>query len=124
MAWKISRTDASGRPDEQTNHERAAHKPERNVTAKDLFRLQGQQQRYTVKGARIATACIFLFCLTFINFAMAADRAPREYIFGVTPQFPQGKLYAIWKPIIDELEKKTGLSFRLVTTLKINDFEK
>lgn len=26
--------------------------------------------------------------------------------------------------IIDELEKKTGLSFKLVTTLKVNEFEK
>jgi phosphonate transport system substrate-binding protein len=62
--------------------------------------------------------------LTFINFAIAADQVPHEYSFGVTPQFPQGKLNAIWKPIIDELEKKTGLSFKLVTTLKLNDFEK
>jgi phosphonate transport system substrate-binding protein len=43
---------------------------------------------------------------------------------GVVPQFEQRKLYAIWKPIIAELEKMTGLSIKLVTTLRINDFEK
>ncbi len=73
---------------------------------------------------RIVSACILLHCLTFINFVFAADRVPHEYSFGVTPQFQQQKLYAIWKPIIDELEKKTGLAFKLVTTLKINNFEK
>lgn len=77
-----------------------------------------------MKIVRIISMCIFLHCLICINFVIAADRAPHEYSFGVTPQFQQQKLYAIWKPIIAELEKKTGLSFKLVTTLKINDFEK
>ena len=54
-----------------------------------------------------------------------ADAASASYYtFGVTPQFEQRKLYAIWKPIIDDLEKRTGLTFKLVTTLKIPDFEK
>src|SRR5512139_3708207 len=77
-----------------------------------------------MKISRIVFACILLHCLTFIDFAVAANRLPREYSFGITPQFQHRKLYAIWKPIIDELEKRTGLSFKLVTTLKINEFEK
>jgi phosphonate transport system substrate-binding protein len=77
-----------------------------------------------LKIARIVSAFILLHCLAFIDFAIAADRVPREYSFAITPQFQHRKLYAIWKPIIDELEKKTGLSFKLVTTLKINEFEK
>jgi phosphonate transport system substrate-binding protein len=55
---------------------------------------------------------------------MAEDETLRQYSIGVTPQFEQRKLFAIWKPIIAELEKMTGLSFRLVTTLKLNDYEK
>ena len=77
-----------------------------------------------MKIARILSACILLHCFTFINFVIAADQVTHEYSFGVTPQFPPGKLNAIWKPVIDELEKKTGLSFKLVTTLKLNDYEK
>jgi len=53
-----------------------------------------------------------------------AASAAGTYTFGVVPQFEQRKLHAIWKPIIDELEKRTGLFFSLVTTLKIQDFEK
>lgn len=76
-----------------------------------------------MKIIRIASVYILLYCLAFANFAIAADRVP-EYTFAITPQFAKQKLYAIWKPIIDELEKKTGLSFKLVTALKINEFEK
>lgn len=54
--------------------------------------------------------------------ALAAPE--KAYTFGVVPQFEQHKLYAIWKPIIDDLEKRTGLTFNLVTTLKIQDFER
>ncbi len=57
--------------------------------------------------------------------ARSTDAAEkREYSFGVVPQFEKRKLHAIWKPIIEELQKETGLSFKLVTTLKITDFEK
>lgn len=54
--------------------------------------------------------------------ACAAEQ--RTYSFGIVPQFEQRRLYATWKPIIDDLEKRTGLKFRLVTTLNIRDFEK
>ena len=73
---------------------------------------------------RIVSACILLHCLIFTDFVSAADQVPHEYSFGITPQFEKRKLYAIWKPIIDELKKKTGLSFKLITSLKINEFEK
>lgn len=46
------------------------------------------------------------------------------YTFGVTPQFEQRKLYAIWNPIVGELSRRTGLKFKLVTTLTIDNFEK
>ncbi len=54
----------------------------------------------------------------------ARAEAQPTYSFGVVPQFEQRKLHATWKPIVDDLEKRTGLKFNLVTTLKIQDFEK
>ncbi len=61
-------------------------------------------------------------CLELVrnNYTFAAEK----YTFGVVPQFEQRKLYAIWKPVIAELERRTGLAFNLVTTLRIQDFEK
>jgi phosphonate transport system substrate-binding protein len=84
-----------------------------------------------MKRAHILSAILFTLFLTPIAGLLPgihpqqAYAAPEKvYTFGVTPQFEQRKLYATWKPIIDELEKKTGLKFNLVTTLKIQDFEK
>jgi phosphonate transport system substrate-binding protein len=47
-----------------------------------------------------------------------------EYSFAMTPQFEQRKLFVIWKPIADELEKRTGLRLKLMTTLTISEFER
>jgi phosphonate transport system substrate-binding protein len=71
------------------------------------------------KGITVCVVLCFALLLS-AHRAYAAD----VYSFGVVPQFEQRKLHAIWKPIIDELQKRTGLDFNLVTTLQIQDFEK
>ena len=63
---------------------------------------------------------LFLWC----GWRPASGGTPVKYTFGVVPQFEQRKLYAIWKPVIEELQKRTGLEFTLVSTLKIQDFER
>lgn len=45
------------------------------------------------------------------------------YSFGVIPQFGQQKINTIWKPIINELSRRTGLQFRLVIPRTISEFE-
>ena len=45
-------------------------------------------------------------------------------MFGVVPQYDQRQLFGIWMPIVDELQKRTGLSFELVSEPKIPAFEK
>ena len=55
--------------------------------------------------------------------SVTAD-AEKVYTFGVVPQFEQRKLFRIWRPVLDELQKRTGLKFRLVGTPKIPVFEK
>jgi phosphonate transport system substrate-binding protein len=66
---------------------------------------------------------VVLCCLLCITRAHTANGA-EKYTFGVVPQFEQRKLHAIWKPIIDELHRRTGIEFTLVSTLKIQDYEK
>lgn len=74
---------------------------------------------------RFRVLAVFLFAALLAPLAEPACAAPdKTYTFGVSPQFEQRKLYAIWKPVVDELSKRTGLTFNLVTTLKIQDFEK
>ena len=56
--------------------------------------------------------------------APSPDNTTTVYTFGVVPQFEQRKLYAVWNPVITELSRRTGLRFKLVTTLNIENFEK
>lgn len=56
--------------------------------------------------------------------AASSETKATVYSFGVVPQFEQRKLYAIWNPIITELSRRTDLTFKLVTTLTIENFEK
>lgn len=49
--------------------------------------------------------------------------AGESYTFGVVPQFQQRKLFAIWKPIVDEINKRTGLELKLLTTLTVPEYE-
>lgn len=64
-----------------------------------------------------------LLALLFLCLAAGAAFAD-VYSFGVVPQFEQRKTFAIWTPILAELEKRTGHRFELVTTPTIPAFEK
>lgn len=55
--------------------------------------------------------------------APIAASAATTYTFGVVPQFEQRKLFATWKPIIDELSRRTGLDLHLEVTLSVPEFE-
>jgi len=46
-----------------------------------------------------------------------------EYRFGVVPQFEPRKLSAIWMPIIEELERRTGFNLVMVGPARIPEFE-
>lgn len=51
-------------------------------------------------------------------------RAEESYTFAVIPQFEQRKLFATWKPIVDELSRRTGIKLKLVATLSVSEFER
>jgi phosphonate transport system substrate-binding protein len=56
--------------------------------------------------------------------AAPPDKKATVYTIGVVPQFEQRKLYAVWSPVVAELSRRTGLRFKLITTLTIENFEK
>ncbi len=56
--------------------------------------------------------------------AAPAARGEEAYTFSVVPQFEQRKLFSIWKPLLDELEKRTGFKLNLVGTADIPEFER
>lgn len=73
--------------------------------------------------ASLKTSLVALFSLCCALLAPPA-KSEEVYQFGVVPQYEQRKLYAIWRPIIDELSRRTGLKFNLVATLTVTDFER
>jgi phosphonate transport system substrate-binding protein len=41
----------------------------------------------------------------------------------VAPQFERRQLFRIWQPIVDDLQRRTGLRFELVTSLSVGDYD-
>lgn len=71
---------------------------------------------------------LLLICLTslfgLIPFgAVATPAGEQSYTFSVAPQFERRKLFGIWQPIIDELQRRTGLRFELVTSLSVSEYD-
>ena len=62
---------------------------------------------------------VLLALLLSSTLALAAS-----YSIGVAPQFESRRMFAIWQPIIGELEKRTGHQFKLVVPLTVTDFER
>ncbi len=56
--------------------------------------------------------------------AAAGVRAEEAYTFAVVPQYEQRKLHSIWKPIVDDVARRSGVPLRLVATLGVPDFER
>lgn len=65
----------------------------------------------------LAAASLSLFV------ALPALSAAEVYSFSVAPQFERRMLFSIWQPVVDALEKQTGLRFQLVTSLSVNSYE-
>lgn len=76
-----------------------------------------------MRRARKYRAIIFFFWL-FVLFLAGYAPSARAYTIGVVPQFDQRQLFATWQPILEELQKRTGLSFTLVPASTIPAFEK
>lgn len=50
--------------------------------------------------------------------------ASQAFTFAVVPQYDQRHLFAIWKPIIADLQARTGINLKLVATLTVPEFER
>ena len=72
---------------------------------------------------RTAIVIIAAFLVLLVNLA-STSYAAEPYTLGIVPQYDQRQLFEIWKPLLDELQRRTGLSFRLVSAPKIPVFEK
>jgi phosphonate transport system substrate-binding protein len=94
------------------------------VLEQQLQEREGTERGQTMRIGRRVLLGVLVLVQQAVGAAAAERAAAGDYTFGVVPQFEQRKLYAVWNPIVSALEKETGLSLKLETTLKINDFER
>lgn len=82
-----------------------------------------------MKFLKITTLLILSFILFFNgkiaeeNNEIEASSAEAVYTFAIVPQFHSQSLFRIWNPIIQELNKETGLKFRLAGNSSFLGFE-
>lgn len=67
---------------------------------------------------------MILLCAFAAGGAKAAGTEEKIYTFGVVPQFNADQIVHIWRPILNQIEKKTGLKFKLAGSDSIPAFEK
>lgn len=79
----------------------------------------------SLRKNKIRTA-ITILAVFIVFFAARApySYAAGPYTFGIIPQYGQRQLFEIWKPLLDELQRRTGLSFRLASVPTIPVFQK
>jgi len=80
-----------------------------------------------VKHARIEPRSQVLTLLLFfaaVLLAVLPPRHARAYDFGVVPQFEPRRLQAIWEPILNEVEQRSGVPLKLRMAPSIPAFEK
>ena len=71
-----------------------------------------------------SVAAMIAFMITLLASTTALAESKVVYSIGVVPQFEAKKLHAIWTPILNTLEKETGLKFKLIGSPTISGFEK
>lgn len=64
-----------------------------------------------------------LMLMSMLGLATAARSAETVYSFGVVPQFEPRKLSATWTPILQEIEKRSGVHLKMVGPARIPEFE-
>jgi len=78
--------------------------------------------RFLSSLCRHARLCRWLMLGLLTMLAWPAQAEP-VFSFSVAPQFERRILFGIWQPIVDELEKRTGQRFELVTSLSVGEYD-
>lgn len=74
-----------------------------------------------MKKSIVVLPLLLLISLLSIN---AQAEKKRVYTIGIVPQFEIRHIRKIWNPIINEIEKGTGIKIKLIGSPTIPDFEK
>lgn len=69
------------------------------------------------------SAILSFFCLVLLHTISHAAESEQVFTVGIVPQFEARKLHSDWRPILDQLEARTGYHFKLQGSQAIPDFE-
>lgn len=74
----------------------------------------------------VDTRSLFLILFTVFSFFSFNAQAEKKQIYsiGIVPQFEIRHIRKIWKPILNEVYKNTGIKLKLIGSPTIPDFEK
>ncbi|WP_028581598.1 phosphate/phosphite/phosphonate ABC transporter substrate-binding protein [Desulfogranum japonicum] len=72
---------------------------------------------------RRLSVLLFVFCCICFHSISHAGQSEQVFTVGIVPQFEARKLHSIWRPILDQVETRTGYQFRLIGSQTIPDFE-
>lgn len=87
-------------------------------------RLRGLTMQYLFVSLKYALSIGLAMCLLSGNgHAAQAGEEGEFFIVGVVPQFSAKQIHAVWRPILDRLEKETGHRFKLQGSPNISRFE-
>lgn len=98
---------------------------EDNPSAEQRARYPGDSMDGAVTGA---TRRVFLrdagrAAVALAGLALGAARPADPYTFAVVPQFEPRRLFTIWRPIVEEVSRRTGLALTLEAALSVHEFE-
>jgi len=80
--------------------------------------------KYDGESMKQFSVILTLFCLVLMSGTSNVAGSEHVFTVGVVPQFEARKLHSIWRPILDQLETRTGYQFKLKGSQTIPDFEK
>ncbi len=66
---------------------------------------------------------LLLGAVILMSLPVPVKAGDKLYSVGIVPQFEVRRLYRIWRPILDQLEERTGLRFQIVGSPTIPSFE-
>ena len=75
-----------------------------------------------IMRSKIVSSFVVGALVLFSSLALA-ESDEKSYTFGIVPQFDARRIHSIWRPILDELQQRTGLKFSLRGASSIPVFE-
>lgn len=66
---------------------------------------------------------LFVLFTLLLSLAVCPAQAAEPYTFAVVPQFERHRLFTVWNPIIEEVQKRSGVKLKLMSALTMPEYD-